>query len=430
MNDHDPLEDRLRRALHDPAVHRQDDSTPVDSDGFLAAVHQGARRRRGVRVAGAAAAVALVAAGTVALVSGTVLDGRQTPAASSADTAPTADVTSAGFGPTTTSVGTDGATATIGSTLADGTIVSLTATGDAYQWVLAAKDDGSCSAPPCAVVYSTSGGGGSWSAPTPIGVALSTSGSADGVDQIRFARKSPTAEADGWAFGGALLSTHDDGRTWGPVAGVPAGDVVTHLEAWGDYVYATADGASPQLLRSPVGRDDWKPVAVQGGTGTFQALAASNGMAGFVDTAHNGRARVRVSTDDGASWVTTPLACPGASSAQLSAGVASMFVSCGTGSDATVQMTTDGVSWTTLAAPAVPFLLVGVTPDRGLAVTATTVYRLRPDAGPTAISRTPATDITYAGFTNEHIGYLIDASGQVWRTKLGGSQWSRYATHL
>jgi len=83
----------------------------------------------------------------------------------------------------------------------------------------------------------------------------------DGIRQLVF------ADADnGWAFGGALYSTHDGGRHWSPVP-IRSG-AITAIAVAGPTVYAldeACDAAGTMcqlghLLQSPVRRDAFEPV--------------------------------------------------------------------------------------------------------------------------------------------------------------------------
>ncbi len=426
MND-GSLEDRLRHALREPVA-----TDRVDADGVLRDVHRGARRHRTGRLVAGGAAVAMVTAGGFALVSNTLLGDQRSPMADSVTARnPTAQVASSATGASPSSDPLSTVSGTAAPSRASQQIpVSLTATGNDYQWVLAAADDGSCATSQCAVVYSTSDAGLSpWSGPSRLGVSVSADGPQAGtVQEVRFARADPANQADGWAFGGALLSSHDSGSTWTPVA-LPVQGVVTHLEAWGDDVYAAVDGPAPTLLRSPVGTDDFRVVPVPGGVGHVSAIAVAKDIAAFIDTSATTPNRVMVSTDGARSWVSVS-PCGGQSAEQLSTVEGALWVVCGSGAATTASVTTDGVHWSTTSTPSHPFTLAARTPDTALAVSDGSVELLQTGAAPVTISRPPVQDVVFAGFTNPDAGYVIDADGRMWRTSDGGAFWYQYAVHL
>jgi photosystem II stability/assembly factor-like uncharacterized protein len=98
-----------------------------------------------------------------------------------------------------------------------------------------------------------------------------------GVSQIRFLQM-PNGTVDGWAFGPALFATHNGGRTWKQVKGLPAGQVVVDLSTIGDRAFAVLATCAPagpgaatslgyatnctgfQVLSAAAGYDQWVKV--------------------------------------------------------------------------------------------------------------------------------------------------------------------------
>lgn len=97
--------------------------------------------------------------------------------------------------------------------------------------------------------------------------------SADSVSEVRFADP-----LNGWAFGSALWSTHDGGRTWTRRnVGGPVEEVVSD----GRYAYAVSPAcvgscSTSRLLRTPAGSDTWTQVAT--GRGFSVVLGGGSGL--------------------------------------------------------------------------------------------------------------------------------------------------------
>lgn len=175
----DPFEADLRRLVHRRAG--SPGAEPwVDADAVLGRVHRGARRRRARRTVGAGLAVlAVVATATATLPA--LLDGTEAPVADPALRVGAVEV-----------VG-DTVWATTAGTCADGPCAALARSADGGEtWTLNRTDQATQDALPAAAA----------------GLSLAASGD------------------DGWAWrDGAVVATHDGGRSWADVA-VPGGEVV------------------------------------------------------------------------------------------------------------------------------------------------------------------------------------------------------------
>lgn len=256
MSDEDDLERLLRGALTRP---RHSDA--VDTDDFLSRVHHGAKVRRVKRgVSLAAASVLAVAGGGVALDVTGLLGGSKAPMATgrTSVTLPTTSGTTGSKPPPTTASSSSSSqtqpteqtfltpepvTISPKSVIAakDVQPLSLTATGSAFQWVLAKTPNtggSDCSFKQCASVFATGDHGTKWTdvgqLPAPP-AASADAPTLDSVSQLRFTKRDDTTY-DGWAYGSALWSTHDSGHSWSP-SGTWDGEV-TALESWGTDVYA------------------------------------------------------------------------------------------------------------------------------------------------------------------------------------------------
>lgn len=165
------------------------------------------------------------------------------------------------------------------------------------------------------------------------------------VRDLRFATPS-----DGWAFGGALWSTHNGGSTWKHVgAGGPVWDLATD----GRTTYAivgscTASGRCDLRLRStPAGSDTWRDVPGVTATGTAARISLGAGTGA-----------VSLGTDSlfvrrGTQWtkVTNPCA-DRAPYVASSASSGRIFALCGEGAAGSLYLTTtysddQGRHWTT-----------------------------------------------------------------------------------
>jgi hypothetical protein len=399
----DPFENRIRDSL------KARSGVDVDPEDFLGSVHAAARRRQARSVVVAvAAAVAVIVGGGFALDATGWRQGRPGPAAGTPASA-TSDATTR---TRTTQTPVDIGFAPL----------SLTATGADNQWVLGTTG---CGAPHCLFIKHLHRSRSVADVTVPrakVGVA---GAEADTVTQIRFVG---AGGVDGWAFGGALWTTHDAGRTWVRVR-LPAAGQVTALEPWGDHVYAAAqqDGRS-RLLTSPVQTDNWQPVTLPVTFRRIDSIATGARVTAVAGVAGTGRAAVLTKTDS-RPWARTD-GCPGATSAKVSTAPGALWLLCRTGTRATAFVSADDgrtfrpaqgtFSWNDEIAARTTTSAI-IAGDGG-------VIEVSPTANPRRILDVPGfargrPSVVFAGFTNASDGYLITLSGGLVRTTNGGSTW-------
>jgi len=213
--------------------------------------------------------------------------------------------------------------------------------------------------PPCRpIVVATSDGGRSWrmlSAPPTLLPPAVTSAGAGGpaVRAITFADP-----RNGWLYNPGLWATHDGGAHWtrstikGFVLNVVAGG------GWAYAAVASANGIgaqspSPTLLRSPVGRDDWRPVAsLQGNveTSNFVSLLAASGNNAWAGTlaTPTSTADLLWRSIDGAPWQQVGNPCASGSLASLNASSPSDLVMLCAGRTVQIATSTDAGTHTHL----------------------------------------------------------------------------------
>jgi photosystem II stability/assembly factor-like uncharacterized protein len=467
MND-DDLETRLRRALGSPL-----ERSRVDADDFLTSVHSGARTRRIKRGVGIAAAAALaVTGGGLALNTSGLLDGTPTHVADGLPTKSTVGTpgTLRTHVTPTTPDGTTPARPTapkrshvVGPTLGGGGPIqvqispkrfiaanevqplSLTATGSQVQWVLAKTPNrvGECKFKECASLFATRSHGKAWTDVGQLPVPPAASPDAptpDSVSQVRFTQREGTTY-DGWAFGNALWSTHDSGRSWSP-----SGDwngSVTALESWGANVYAGVSSGIPgddtaTLYRSPTTTDDWTPVQVNAnGLTSIDALATATGVVALIDGGQLHPTVYLSRSGESGDWHKSRPCPAGTSPSALSsagdAGVGAIWVTCQGLSDAALLVTdTDHLgTWTGVPNDSFPATVAVAAMSPTVAFVAGDKIpgiEMVPTAGaPTVVSPTGATAPVLFGFTNPSTGYLVDRDGTMLSTTDGGATWLPYA---
>jgi hypothetical protein len=204
----------------------------------------------------------------------------------------------------------------------------------------------SCRAPSCTTVLRYDGS--RWrglAAPVMAVDAAAPSSRPDTVRDVRFG-----TPRDGWAYGGALWSTHDGARRWHRV---DAGGAVVDLASDGTTTYAvvvrcagSAGGCRARLRSTPVSRDDWRDVPGVAAYGSSAVLSVSGDTAAvsFLDTTE---AYVR----RGGGWHSFPTGCTD-SAPRIVAAASSprLFAFCdlpGAGNvEYTIQYSDDGLEWT------------------------------------------------------------------------------------
>ena len=247
--------------------------------GTFQQVKKRARRRKLRQAAIAAAGVAVVAAGAIAIPR-VVLSGHVggTPVAQSGSTTPVHRNSPSPARPSLSgTAGPDSASATPTPALAPSVppnfaASSVTFVSTSTGWVIGqAGTPGHCGPPDpniCTSMAVTNDGGHTWH-----GVPAPVTGAPDGATGVSQVRS--LDGASGWAFGPQLYATHDSGQTW---TRIPThGMRVTGLETvngvafaiWARCAGTGADFAagctSFSLYSSPAGQDSWTPVA--GATG-------------------------------------------------------------------------------------------------------------------------------------------------------------------
>ena len=319
--------------------------------------------------------------------------------------------------------------------------VSLTATGTAYQWVLAKTPGRDCARPSCATVFATGDHGLHWSdlGHLPAPPATSDAPTPTSVSQLRVTRRTDGSGIyDAWAYGSALWTSHDSGLTWS--ASHAFVGRVTQLEAWGADVYAgvsTSVGGRPSatLYRSPSTSDDWTPVGVGNSLTSVQSIAAANGVVGLVDV--DGTRSALYVSPNGRSWQRQN-PCPNGTGPQTlstasdsSTGVGSLWVTCSSTTTTVIRyMDTDhwgiwnDVSGTfgagvTVAAQTVSSAVVAGGGIVGIERVSSAAARVPVYDGPVGAP-------VFFGFTDDRYGYLLNDAGLILSTT-DGTTWRPYA---
>jgi hypothetical protein len=393
----DDLEDRIRRSW------RPDTPAAVDAEDLLGKVNAGARRRRTrTGVLRGTAAVALIAAGAALWNQADRFErGGGTPqVAQSSPTTRHSTPIDIGFTP-----------------------LSLTATGTNNQWVLGTTG---CGASRCLFIRHLDKAGQVTAVPTPPSQVAVAGATRETVSGLRFAG---TGGVNGWAFGGALWSTHDYGRSWNQPS-LPVAGQVTTLEAWGEDVYASAQhGREATLVRSPVAGDEWTTVNTGTTLSRITSIGVSADLAAVAGVDRQQRAVVLTKTAS-SPWTRTS-ACAGATSAKVSTAQDALWVLCRHGERAAAVVSSDGGR--TLAAVRGSFSwdteIAGRTAATAVVAGTGGVREVSTSQPPQLVSDVPGLDggsahVTYAGFTNPDDGYLISLDGGLVRTTDGGRTWS------
>ncbi|WP_020576474.1 hypothetical protein [Actinopolymorpha alba] len=448
----DPLEDRVREGL------RSDQwRLPVDPDDALDRIHTGAARRRRRRAAAAGiAAAAVVAAGLGGV--GYVASGLGTPLTvasrsesgsaatlmEKAEPAPKSDVSDSDpkrtqtpepepsrarveatrTKPPATPSAKDSYEAQMPANFSP---VSMTAASARTFWVLGSGREASDDSPTDRATVAVTTDGGKTFAPLPDLGAKVVRGdnelSADTVRDIRFAGDSQ----NGWAFGGALWSTHDGGGSWARVREVPG--LVERLETAGGSAFALVrDSSAWTLWWTPVDQDAWQQLSVK--LNTPEGLAVADKLVAVTDRSAD-QTYAQVSTDGGTSFVQRVTPCqPDLEPGRLSASATSLWLTCATGTAATVSVSNDaGVTWSDV--PAGQPSISATASELGArsssrAIVAVPGQALIVGRGGTTSAPVPALgDPAFAGFTTDNVGYILDLDGKLFRTTDGGSSWSQ-----
>ena len=232
---------------------------------------------------------------------------------------------------------------------------------------------------------------------------------------------------DGWAYGGGLWSTHDAGGSFTRVAAGPRPGLVERVETAGGFAYALVhEGDVWSLWRTPSDHDSWQRLGVE--LHQPAALAVTARLVVVTDQTAGGT-HALVSADGGKSFIRRPSPCTADLGAgDLSATVDGLWLTCATGTSATLHVSTDdGKSWTKVPTdtPAFSTAAAEVAARGGAeAIVATPGRALL--VGPGGSTRTPVPGLdqpTFASFTTTQVGYILDVKGQLFRTTDGGASW-------
>ena len=437
----DPLETRLREALRDDRWR-----LPVDNDA-LDRVHLGAARRRRRRATLTVAAAALVLAGAGAAGIGyvvrgpglSVVAGDSSGGQSAAKSAPKAPDAAGGLAerqdakpphrsPTPTNEdGKSGELAGTKAAIAEPvpagfSPVSLTAINRRTFWLL-----GDAKATRSATVAVTRDSGASFSTLSRLGAKVargSNETTTTTVRDLRFAGDGQNA----WAFGGALWTSHDAGATWSRTRTLPG--AVEQLETAGGSTYALVHGGTSgwTLWRTPADHDDWQQV----GDSTFAPGSLTVTTSAVVLTERDeDHTFALVSEDDGTTFSERKTPCsPDLDAGRLSGTVGAVWLTCSTGTAASVYVSTDAATTWTKVPTGPPAIS-----ETGSALAARSaskaVVAVQGEAlivSSTGTTRTPVPGLgspAYTGFTTDSVGYILDLSGQLFRTTNGGAGWAR-----
>lgn len=412
----DDLENRLRRTL-------SDGPPPVDTEGFLTAVHQGARSRRRRRVAGSAlAAAAVIVVGAFAVTSAGIFD-RDATTAADGDRTPTLSTAT----PTTTDPSSSTTSQPTPTQLATARALSLSATDGDHQYVLTAGKFGCRGA--CLRASTTDDGGQTWTITAPLGLHPSDP---DPTTQTAYAIRFAD-ESNGWVFGGGLRSTHDGGSSWRTPT-LPADGIVTTLEAWGDRVYAGVyddPSGTTTLLRSSAGADDWQAVDVGQPVRLLTAMAVSQQATALLSspTQVSDDNQLLVSTDDSTWSDVSPCHQKHDWPSAVSATADSLWTVCSGSRSATAYVSTDdGHTWSTVPGAFHPGTQIQARDDH----TAVVLDAYKSGLTLVAVDSSPQRliadqgDLLAIGFTNPTTGYVRTMDDRILRTVDSGATWQPY----
>lgn len=173
---------------------------------------------------------------------------------------------------------------------------SVSAISNERWWLLGQRP---CSPKACLAIVRTSDGGRSFvSIPAPPVHYEQAGCPYAAVSQLKFADA-----RNGFAYGCALYVTHDGGGHWQKL---DLGGDVSQLVTGGGEAYAivsdTHGPGTSKLMRSPIGKDDWKTLSPMGGSG---GPPVGNGLAargGDVFVLSFGSSSLLISHDRGASF--------------------------------------------------------------------------------------------------------------------------------
>lgn len=329
---------------------------------------------------------------------------------------------------------------------------SVTAVSTSTFWVLGTAP---CRVAPCTSLVRTSDGGAHFvGLPAPHAPLAHQeypgAAPAGAVSELRFADGT-----DGWAFGPALYSTHDGGAHWHEVS-VP-GEVLDLAAAAGQ-VWALGGACQPEqgcssfwLERSPVGRDDFTPVALpvpMTGPAPTPTIALQGStlylMVNSVSTGAKYHSTVLASTDGGGHFSRYQAPCTVDLGGSLSAAPnAGLWAVCPTGTMSGVWRSTDGGASfehvrTPMPTPNSAVVAAAGTSGAVLAVPGPDLQATSDGGQHWGAGKLPANltrqgaGVYYVGMSDASVGFAL-VSGQggqdetLLRTTDGGLQWSGVA---
>jgi hypothetical protein len=308
---------------------------------------------------------------------------------------------------------------------------SFTAISELTWWVMGTAP---CSQPPCTSIVRTTDGGVSFVGIPAPRAPWTSSASAGGVSQLRFA----DAE-NGFAYGGALFVTHDAGRTW---RALDLGGAVDELAIAAGRTYAIVappGGGERRLMSALVGQDAWTVVSAAGAVAD-SLWARGNDV--FVQPTDRGD--VLVSHDQGIQFARYPSPSPGLGCDFEELAPRVVWAHCPTGTLSSVWRSTDGGATFQLAAGGTPGIggIGGLANSAAFAAASATtavvgdqqLYRTA-DGGESYTPTTGPTGITswqYLGFTDATHGVALGAAGsqeRLYYTTDGGASYHAVAIH-
>ncbi|MQA80443.1 MAG: hypothetical protein GEV10_18525 [Streptosporangiales bacterium] len=304
---------------------------------------------------------------------------------------------------------------------------SLTAVSTDTFWVLGTAP---CDTPVCTSIVRTDDGGRTFRGlPAPRAPLASDRPTRAAIGDLRFA-----SGDDGYAFGGALWTTHDGGRQW--ARGSLPGSV-ERVEAAGGTAWALVSvGDGQRLYRSPTSRDSWSRVRLPTTLGGETADLAVHGSGLVTVVGGSGDRSVSVvSTDGGRTFDTHDRPCDPALGSTVSATSGALWMFCATGTQGRPYVSTDDArSWNAVrGAPAGGWANSSVVGARSRTTAAlasgTRIYTLTSGGATRPASNaadTGGTSFRFLGFTTPLVGYAVvgrTSTSSLWRTTDGGHTW-------
>ncbi|MGH3096903.1 MAG: hypothetical protein ACRDMV_13010 [Streptosporangiales bacterium] len=301
---------------------------------------------------------------------------------------------------------------------------SLTAVSTHTFWVLGTAP---CDNPVCTSIVRTRDGGQTFRGiPAPKAELAGGNPTGHTVRSLRFA-----SMTDGYAYGGALWTTHDSGSTWRPQS-MPG--AVVRLEAAAGTAWALVEkNGSFDLYSSPTSQDSWSPVPLPSRlTGPKPDLAVQGSSVTIVGS--SGGSPVTL-LGTGGSFKALDRPCDASLPARLSPTSGAVWMFCATGTQGTAYVSTShGHTWRQVsAAPAGGWpnaTAIGARTDgRAVLAAGGGIYGVS-TGGAVHRRETPnapaGATFAFVGFTTPQMGYAVldeTSTDSLWRTVDGGRTW-------